>query len=136
MARKKKKNTPDKDGSYEVCKECPSICCHDLAMEIYRPRTKHDIENCKWYLHFDTVDIRIRNGRWHLNIKGRCKYLDENDMCTIYDRRPQKCRDHNPPDCERFGKWYDVNLTEPEDVDWYLTPEHKRKPRRRKKKNQ
>ncbi len=122
MAKKKHKGgkKPKTNESITECMKCPSICCHDLAIEITRPRTKHEIENYSWYLHFDTVNICIRRRRWYLEIKGRCIYLDDNNMCTIYEDRPKKCREHNPPDCERYGKWYDVKLSTPEDLFKYL----------------
>jgi len=111
-----------------VCLECPSICCKDLAIEISRPRSKHDIEELKWQLHFDTVRVFIAKRRWHLLVKGTCMYLGPDGLCTIYERRPAKCREHNPPDCERFGQYWDVMISTPEELKRYLASA---KPRRR-----
>ena len=110
----------------KICLECPSICCHDLAIEISRPRTKHEIDNYLWYLHFDTVSICIRQRKWHLAIKGRCIYLDDDRLCVIYGKRPLKCKEHTPPVCERYGCWYDVKLDTPDDLLAYLKPKKKR----------
>jgi hypothetical protein len=128
MARKKK----SKD-SQPVCIACPAICCHDLAIEIHRPKNKHEIENYKWYMHYDTVFICIRNHRWYLAVKGRCIYLDDNDMCTVYNDRPEKCREHNPPECEKFGRWYDVRIDTPAQLMDYLKPKKKKKSTKKKK---
>lgn len=47
-------------------------------------------------------------------------YLDENERCKIYETRPEKCRVHNPPDCERFGDFWDVMFETPEELDAYF----------------
>jgi len=103
------------------CRECPALCCRDLAILISRPRTKSEIDSLKWQLHFDTVSVRIRNRRWYLLIKGKCIYLDRNNLCKIYDRRPSRCRRHNPPECEFFGEWFDESITTPEELEAYLS---------------
>jgi len=102
------------------CDGCPSLCCRDLAMQTTKPRAKADIEEMKWELHFDTVQVYIRSHRWYLLIKGKCIYLDEDNLCRIYSRRPSRCRRHNPPNCERFGKYYDVLISTPEELDQYF----------------
>ena len=117
-AKPKRKTKSD---TAEICLKCPATCCKDLAIKILKPRTKAEIEELKWHLHYDTVRVAIRHLRWYLVIKGRCIYLSRNNMCQIYDRRPEKCRKHMPPECERFGEWYDVMLETPDDLEEYLT---------------
>ncbi len=114
MARKKQLRT------VAECDNCPALCCKDLSMLIGKPQTKSEVEDLKWQLHFDTVQVYIRSHRWYLLIKGRCMYLDENNLCTIYHRRPSRCRRHNPPDCERFGDFHDRLLSTPEELEEYL----------------
>jgi len=87
---------------------------------IEKPKAKADVEEMRWQVRFDTASIYIRKHRWYLLAKGRCIYLDENSLCVIYARRPRRCRDHNPPECERYGKFYDVLMTTPEQLDEYL----------------
>ena len=114
MARKKKI-------SKDYCRDtCRSLCCRDLAISITRPRRRDEIDDLKWQLHFDTVRVFIRNHRWYLLVSGRCMYLNTRNRCTIYDRRPEVCRKHNPPDCEAFGEYYDVMFTVPEALEAYL----------------
>lgn len=103
-----------------TCIKCPAPCCRDLAMMINKPRTRAEIDDLKWHLHYDTVSVAIRNYRWYLKINGKCIYLDRNNMCKIYDKRPIKCRQHLPPDCERFGEWYDTLISRPEELEDYL----------------
>ena len=101
------------------CKECPAICCKNLALTIGRPENRQELEDLKWQLHFDTVKVFISNRRWHQLIEGKCMYLSEDNKCIIYDRRPDKCRKHNPPNCEFFGKFYDIMLSTPEELEDY-----------------
>ena len=103
-----------------MCDGCPAICCTNLAMPMDKPRNRVDIEDLKWHLHYDTVSVFIRNRRWYLQVEGRCMYLDKNNLCTIYEKRPDKCRRHNPPSCEYYTEHYDVILHTPEELEEYL----------------
>ena len=105
-----------------VCVDCPALCCLDLTIPTERPRTRDDIDDMTWELHYDRVHIAIRNRRWYIVIEARCRYLDDDNLCTVYDHRPEKCREHNPPDCERFGCWYDTLISTPEELEAYLKP--------------
>ena len=127
-SKKKQKNT--KTRAKDQCHDCPAKCCHDLVLVMNKPRTRHDIDYYKWHLQFDTVSLAISGHRWYSVFKARCMYLDDDNLCTIYDRRPEKCRRHNPPNCEHFGKWYDVMLTLPEELEDYLAKEKLRKKKR------
>jgi Fe-S-cluster containining protein len=125
MTQKTKKKKSKKKTS--VCLKCPAHCCRDLVIVISKPRTRAEIEELKWHVHFDTVRVAVRNNRWHLVVKGKCIYLNRNNLCTIYERRPKKCRDHMPPDCEKYGKWYDLFLSTPDELEDYLKNDKKRK---------
>ena len=113
-----KKNVPKM--ALSECEGCPGLCCRDLNMLIGSPRTKDEIEDLLWQIQFDTVRVYIRNRRWYLLVKGKCMYLDENNRCMIYDKRPEKCRKHMPPDCERYGKFWDVMFNTPQELEAYL----------------
>ena len=102
------------------CDQCAAACCRDLPMMITKPKTSYDVKELKWNLKFDTVNVFIRGNKWYMLIKGKCIYLDQNNLCTIYDVRPKKCRDHEPPNCEHYSGWYDTLLTTPEELEEYL----------------
>jgi len=109
-----------KNKSGDPCKDCPAICCHDLAMPLLKPRSRSDLDQIDWYLHFDTVQVYIRSHRWYLLVKGKCIYLDKNFRCSIYGKRADKCRRHSPDTCERNGPYWDVLFTTPEEFrDWW-----------------
>jgi len=109
-----------------VCRHCGAKCCHDLVMPIEKPKTAQDVDELKWELMYDTVGVFIRSHRWYRIIRGRCIYLDENDRCTIYDRRPKRCREMKPPDCEHFGEFYEVLINTPEELEAHLARTRRR----------
>ena len=110
------------DRSHTVCVDCPALCCKDLAIPTKRPRTRDQIDEMKWYLHFDTVSAIIVRRRWYLLINGRCMHLDDNDLCTIYEDRSYVCRQHNPPECERFSEFCEILIETPDELEQYLKP--------------
>ena len=75
----------------------------------------------KWHLQYDNVRVAIRSYRWYIAVKARCMYLDKNNRCKIYEKRPERCRRHMPPDCEKYGEWYDAILSTPEEFEDYLS---------------
>lgn len=108
------------------CRDCPALCCHELVEPIDKPRTAEDISELKWELQYDTINVFIRSHRWYRIIAGRCMYLDRNNRCKIYERRPKRCRDMKPPACERFGEYYEVMITTPEELDEHLSRTRRR----------
>jgi Fe-S-cluster containining protein len=117
----------------QVCKKCTAPCCRNLAIAVTKPRCIHEKEVLKWYLHYDTVQIYIRNRRWYLLIKGTCIYLSKKNLCTIYDKRPEICRAHRADGCEMTGRWYDALLFSPGDLDALLKRERLKEARRRRR---
>ena len=102
------------------CGRCPALCCKNLSIRILRPRTRVEIEDLKWQLQFDTVRVYIRNNRWYQLVEGRCIYQAKDNRCRVYPMRPDVCRRHNPPDCEFFGKYYDVMIDTPDQLETHL----------------
>lgn len=117
------------------CAACPALCCEGLTIDITKPRTKDEIESLMWKLQYEGVGAYILNKRWHLFVESRCGYLGDDDLCTIYERRSDICRRHNPPECERFMDWYDVFFETPEELQDYLEKERRRLKRRSKARN-
>lgn len=60
-------------------------------------------------------------------VAGTCMYLSKKNLCTIYDKRSEVCRDHSPDACEMSGKWYDEMFTTPEDLDAYFNKKSKKR---------
>ncbi len=106
--------------SNEKCIGCAALCCHDLTLPVPPPTNEAIIAHLKWRLHFDTVKIGIIKEDWFMMVVGRCMFLDEQNMCSIYETRPQQCQDYNPPFCERYFKAYDRIFSSPMELDAYL----------------
>ena len=115
------------------CDGCPAYCCHDLSMCITRPENATEIDELRWYLHYDTINIYIVNRRWHILVKGRCIYLNKKNQCDIYHKRSRRCRAHKSTDCERHGDYHDVLLKTPEDLDKFLQKEKAKRAKRARK---
>jgi Fe-S-cluster containining protein len=122
-ASRRKSESPATD----ICRECGAECCRDLTMLITKPRTKEEIDELNWHLRIDTVRVFVRKYKWHLLFKGKCMYLGPDSLCTIYDRRPQRCRRHDPSECERNGAFYDTLISTPEELTRYLNGSGRKK---------
>jgi Fe-S-cluster containining protein len=118
--------TRESQGSQDACVDCPALCCHDLTTPIDRPRKREDIDDLRWYLHYTHVHVAIVRRQWHIVYEGRCRYLDDDNLCTIYETRPEKCRTHGPPVCEKFNVWYDYWIDTPEELEDYLKGDRER----------
>lgn len=104
-----------------LCSDCKSMCCYDLTMEIDRPKTKEDLNKLKWFLHFKHSYIFIYQKKWYHLIKSECRYLDKTTFfCKNYKDRVDMCRKHNPPQCERYSKWYDYMFSDKDVLDSYV----------------
>jgi Fe-S-cluster containining protein len=124
-----------KKTSKSECASCPALCCEGLTIDIKKPRDKEDVEVLAWKLQYEPVGVYILNQRWHLFVEGRCGYLGDDDLCTRYESRPDTCRSHNPPDCERYVEWYDEFFETPDELEAYFEKEKRRKKRRRRARN-
>ncbi len=124
----------DKKVKNKCLEECTAICCNDLAVQIYKPVTKAEKEDLRWHLFFEGVKVYIQNRKWHLLIHSR-RYLSKENRCTIYDKRPERCRKHNYPNCELEGSFFDVMIENPEQFDEYFAQQKakQQKARLRKK---
>jgi Fe-S-cluster containining protein len=85
-----------------------------------RPRTRADVDELKWHIQYEGVSAFVANRRWYIQVRSRCKYLTRENLCSIYERRPQRCRRHNPPDCERHGDYFTVRLDTPEELEAHV----------------
>ena len=84
------------------CDGC-DLCCKYIALEIDTPEDKNDYEQIRWYLAHKNVWVWIdHDDSWNLQFNTPCEKLDK-QLCTIYDKRPQICRDYSTDACERYG---------------------------------
>jgi Fe-S-cluster containining protein len=84
------------------CAGC-SMCCRYIAMEIDRPEEKKDVEQIRWFLLHKDVWIFIDHDHsWNIQFNTPCEKLDGH-LCSIYEKRPQICRDYSTDNCEKYG---------------------------------
>lgn len=86
------------------CARCTALCCNYVSTEIDVPSAKRDFDNIRWYLMHSGVRVYVDEaGCWFLQFMSRCRHLGEDNLCGIYETRPQICRDLQPAECE-FAK--------------------------------
>jgi Fe-S-cluster containining protein len=65
------------------------------------PTTRHDFDNIRWYLMHPGVRVYVEDtGQWFIQFMSRCQNLGADNLCKIYDTRPQICRELQPTECE------------------------------------
>ena len=89
------------------CAQClPAKCCRYFSLEIDQPTSKREYDDLLWMLAHQNVSVYVDEGKWYLMIHTQCQFLDtDTNCCTIYDTRPQMCREHSADDCEWQGPY-------------------------------
>ena len=84
------------------CARCPALCCQYVSTEIDAPTTHRDFEMMRWYLMHPGVRVYCEEstGSWFIQFMSRCRFLGDNNLCTIYETRPSVCRELSPERCE------------------------------------
>ena len=74
----------------------------------------------RWYLLHEKATVFLDGDDWFLLVHARCKMLREDNMCSIYETRPNICRDYKTNKCEYEDRWvYDKYFETPEQVAEY-----------------
>jgi uncharacterized protein len=103
-----------------LCSYCSAKCCKYFALPIETPSEWADFEYIRWFLLHDRAAVFTEKGDWYLLVYTRCKHLRDDNLCGIYDERPQVCRDYSTVDCEYEDDWvYDQYFETSEQVEEY-----------------
>ena len=103
-----------------LCEYCTAKCCRYFALPIDTPEGKSDLEFIRWYLLHHGATVFTEDGTWYLLVHSVCKHLGEDNLCGIYETRPQICRDYTTENCEYDDEWvYEHYWETPEQVDEY-----------------
>ena len=103
-----------------LCKYCGAKCCRYFALPIDKPTGWEDFDYIRWYLLHEQAAVFIEEGSWYLLVQNRCRHLRDDQLCDIYDSRPQICRDYTTADCEYDDDWtYDHYWETAEQVEEY-----------------
>ncbi len=114
---------PEKD----ACGKCDGKCCRHIALEIDKPDDAESLDDIRWYLSHQGVQVFVEDGKWHLQVYTRCRYLDEDFSCTNYAKRPGICRSYKLGNCE-FSKLdfgYELHFKSDADFEAYLAEKKK-----------
>jgi len=90
------------------CEQCGK-CCRYVFIDLDEPEEKVDWEEMRWFLTHKKVKIYKDEDGWGVEFITDCKYLI-NNKCSIYEKRPDVCRDHIPGECDNEEGTFDYEL--------------------------
>ncbi|MCD6163434.1 MAG: YkgJ family cysteine cluster protein [candidate division Zixibacteria bacterium] len=108
-----KKNSSNNNGDSSTsgkCVHCSGKCCRYTLVDLPTPRSRLDFDNYAWYLAHENLAIYKDGKQWYLAINTKCRYLNDDNKCDVYEKRFQACRDHTDDNCEYDGI-YEPDLT-------------------------
>ena len=106
----------------KTCEGCGGKCCKYVAIEIDTPEDMSDFENIRWYVIHKNIQVYVdEDYKWHIEFLTPCEHLGENNLCQIYNERPEICREYSTKEC-LFHNDYEEKYTfkKLEDVDKYI----------------
>lgn len=104
-----------------LCNHCTAKCCKYFALPIDTPTEHKDFDYLRWYLLHEAATVFIEGESWYLLVHTRCKHLQADNRCGIYETRPQICRDYSTEGCEYEDDYvYDRYFETPEQVEEYI----------------
>ncbi len=89
-------------------------------MPIETPDTFKELEYLRWFLLHDRASVFKEDDDWYLLVHTKCNHLQDNNMCGIYETRPEICREYTTKNCEYDVEWtYEFYLETAEQVGDY-----------------
>lgn len=89
-----------------LCAKCAALCCRYIALPIDNPETAAEYDNVRWYLMHENIHCFVDDGQWYIGFAARCKHLQADNLCGIYETRPRVCRGYDTDNCEWHGSEY------------------------------
>jgi len=89
-----------------LCDSCAALCCRYIALPIDNPDCAKDFDNIRWYLVHDNIVVFVEDAQWYIGVMNRCKHLQDDNRCGIYETRPQLCRKYSFKNCDYHGGDY------------------------------
>lgn len=113
----KRENLPE---GKSLCDYCTAKCCKYFALPIETPTERQDYDFIRWFLLHEHATVFTEDGTWYILVHTQCKHLRPDNLCGIYETRPQICRDYTTDNCEYDDDWvYDQYFETPEQVAEY-----------------
>jgi Fe-S-cluster containining protein len=112
-----RENLPEGKG---LCDYCTAKCCKYFALPIETPTERQDYDFIRWFLLHEHATVFTEDGTWYILVHTTCKHLRPDNLCGIYETRPQICRDYTTDNCEYDDDWvYDQYFETAEQVAEY-----------------
>ena len=94
----------DDEEQEDPCVNCGG-CCNHIAIELDKPEDFDEFTEIIWYLLHKNITVGIdHEDDWYIEIPADCKARVDG-KCSIYELRPQICRDYKSNEgCEFHGK--------------------------------
>ncbi|MBL4886037.1 MAG: YkgJ family cysteine cluster protein, partial [Planctomycetaceae bacterium] len=86
-----------------LCDYCTAKCCRYFALPIETPDSREEMDNIRWYMLHEHVSIFVDDGDWYLMVHTKCRKLRDDNLCGIYETRPEICREYSSDNCEYDG---------------------------------
>ena len=93
-----------------LCSQCAGLCCRYFALPIDNPDCAKDFDNIRWYLLHENVTIFVEKKQWYIGVANRCKVLQPDNLCGVYETRPRVCRGYSTGNCDYHGGEYEFEL--------------------------
>ena len=104
-----------------LCNHCTAKCCRYFALPIDKPEDHEGFDYIYWFMLHDRATVFVEDDTWYLLVHTVCRHLQPNNLCGIYETRPQICRDYTTDNCEYEDSWvYDAYFEHPEQVREYV----------------
>jgi Fe-S-cluster containining protein len=81
------------------CLSC-GLCCSYVAVDIDDPSTLRGATTILWYLYHEGISVYTDGEDWMIAFDTRCRHLQDDNRCRIYESRPQICREFDETNCE------------------------------------
>ena len=76
-------------------------CCTYVSVGVNGPNSVDHATEMLWYLYHQNVTVyRDGDGEWSVVFETRCRNLQPDLRCAIYEHRPEICRDFDNKTCE------------------------------------
>ncbi len=92
-----------------LCDKCAALCCRYFALPIETPETRRQYDDIRWYLVHENCVVFIEKKTWYLAVMAKCKHLQPDNRCGIYETRPRICRSYSTDNCDYHGGEYEYD---------------------------
>jgi Fe-S-cluster containining protein len=110
------------ESQFAICtRHCGAKCCRYVTVAIASPRGEADWDEVRWWLAHEGIRVGQDSEGWAIEFLTRCRNLEEDGACGIYESRMTICAEHDATDCEFAEKVeYEVLLESETDLADYL----------------